>query len=94
MDFKNLHIKGLEDKHKISLLLFLLENGPTMKSVIYENISTNPRMADKIDELAKMGLVTIDWRKFQNNAMIICLTPVGTMIAEKLRDIELLMSKK
>ena len=92
MDFKNLQIKGMEDRHKISILIFLLINGPSMKSTIYENISTNPRMADKIDELAGMGLVTIDQRKFENNATFVSLTPKGEAVAEKLYQIKLLIS--
>jgi predicted transcriptional regulator len=93
MDFKNLRIKGMEDRHKISILIFLLENGPSMKSRIYENISTNPRMADKIDELAEMGLVTIEQRRFENNAMFVSLTPKGTAVAKRLCEIELLISE-
>jgi len=94
MDFKNLHIKGMEDKHKISILIFLLKNGPSMKSKIYENISTNPRMADKINELVEMSLVTVDQRKFENNAMFVDLTPKGTTVAKKLYEIELVISER
>ena len=92
MDFKNLHIKGMEDRHKISILIFLYMNGGSMKSKIYENISTNPRMADKIDELTKMDLLAIDHRRFEKNTTFISLTPKGIVVAKKLYEIELLIS--
>jgi predicted transcriptional regulator len=91
MDFKNLRIKVMEDKHKMSILIFLLKNGASLKTIIYDNVSTNSRMATKIDELANAGLVDIDQRKFENNATHVSLTPLGSAIAQKAYEIELMI---
>lgn len=49
----------LEEKHMISTLLYLYEHGPSRKMDIYENVSKNPRMPDKLEKLEEYGLVNI-----------------------------------
>ena len=44
-------VRIFEEKHMISILLFIYENGPSRKMDIYDNVSKNPRMPDKIEKL-------------------------------------------
>ena len=52
-EMKQYKIKALEEKHILSTILFLGENGVTSKTTLYENVSKNPRMPDKLCELEK-----------------------------------------
>ena len=92
MNLKNSSIKVLEDKHKISILLYLYENGRKKKSDIYKNISTNANMALKLEELANQNLITLDYRRFENNVTYVELTELGKLVAKKLEEIAVFMS--
>ena len=49
--------KLFETKHVLRILVFLHLCGPKSKSDIYRAVSTNPRMAEKLDMMEKHGLV-------------------------------------
>ena len=81
-------IKGLEDKHIISIIMFLYKNGRVKKSEIYRNVSYTATMVGKIDALEDMGLLTQEQKKYENNTIYIELTERGLSVAKKLLDIE------
>ena len=49
-------VTAFEEKHMISMLMFLGANGPSRKIDIYEGVSSNPRMPDKLNHLEEIGL--------------------------------------
>ena len=77
-------IKALEEKHILSTILFLGENGVTSKTTLYENVSKNPRMPDKLCELEKVGLLNVR----SGYPTSIELTSKGKAVYEFLREIE------
>ena len=72
-------IKTLESKHMMGILLFLLENGISSKMDLYNGVSKNPRMPEKLDELAGIGLVTVNT---ENRTGFVDLTEKGKDVAE------------
>ncbi len=76
----------LEEKHSIDILLYLLDEKTALKSTIYRNISTNPRMPEKLDKLADAGLITQSVNRFEKNSATVRLTPRGEEVAELLSD--------
>ena len=81
-------IKCLEDKHIISIIMFLFKNGRVKKSEIYRNVSYTATMVGKVDALEAMGLLTQEQKKYENNTIYIELTERGQSVAKKLLDIE------
>lgn len=92
VDYKNLMIKCLEDRHKISMLIYLWREGRSRKTDIYHSMTPNSNCPRKLSELEKMGLVTFDHRRFENNSTYVELTSLGLSIAKKLMDIENIMN--
>ena len=84
-------IEVLEDKHKITMLLFLLENAPCKKTDIYEG-RPNSNLKEKLDELAEASLIIFEQKKFENNITTVELTKLGRDVAKKLMDIENLLN--
>lgn len=80
-------ITALEEKHMISVLIFLAANGPSRKIDIYDNVSSNPRMPDKLNKLASMGLITQEM-DVVSRSTIVTLTPVGEQVASLLVSID------
>ncbi len=72
----------LEEKHMISTLLYLYEHGPSRKMDIYENVSKNPRMPDKLEKLEEYGLVNIIPDTEGRATVIISLSDKGEKTAE------------
>ncbi len=71
------NFKLFETKHVMRILVFLHLCGPKCKSDIYRAVSTNPRMASKIDLMEQRGLLM---RKVQENGsrkILYDLTPMG-----------------
>ena len=54
-------VTAFEEKHMISMLMFLGANGPSRKIDIYEGVSSNPRMPDKLNHLEEIGLSRWRW---------------------------------
>ena len=77
----NTRITELESKHMICILMFLRRNGPSSKTVVYEGVSKNPRMPEKLKGLVKLGLVTID---DSTSPSRVELTSVGKEVADHL----------
>jgi len=93
MDYKTLMIKRLEDRHKISILIYLLHEGRSKKSEIYSNMPKNSDMASKLTDLQELGLLTLDCRKFENNTTYVELTTLGKSIAKEFQIAEDLMNR-
>jgi len=47
----------LSEKNTVAIIVYLYIFGPTNRTTIYKNVSTNPRMPIKIDRLMESGLV-------------------------------------
>lgn len=88
MDYKNLRTTFLEDKHTISILIYLYLEGRRNKSEIYQDVSKNPNMPSKLNELERLGLITQTTLKHKNNVTYIELTEEGKRYAEMLLMLE------
>ncbi len=71
---------ALEEKHMISVLMYLGANGPSRKIDIYEGVSSNPRMPDKLNHLEEMGLISQEM-DMTTRSTIVSLTPAGEQVA-------------
>ena len=72
----------------ISTLLYLYEHGPSRKMDIYENVSKNPRMPDKIEKLEEYGLVKIAPDTEGKATVVISLSDKGERTAKMLVDLD------
>ena len=77
---KSAEVTVFEEKHMISILTFLGSNGPSRKIDIYEGVSSNPRMPDKLNHLEEIGLIT-QKTDVSSRSTIVSLTPAGEQIA-------------
>lgn len=84
------NISALEEKHILSILLFLLENGVSKRMDIYENITRNPRVPDKLDRLEELGLI-VQRTLYGSRRIDVELTETGVEVAKLLRCISDIM---
>lgn len=77
----NTKISVLESKHLICALMFLRENGTSSKTAIYEGVSKNPRMPEKLRNLESIGLIEIDDSASPTR---VSLTDIGVQVADHL----------
>ena len=82
----------LNEKHSATILMYLLIYGPVLKSTLYHNISTNPRMPLKLLKLQNAGLVSISANRFEKNATTVKLTALRKETAELLFDCACIVS--
>lgn len=80
-------VSAFEEKHMITILTYLLANGPSRKIDIYESVSSNPRMPDKLNLLESMGMVT-QRMDMVSRSTIVTLTPTGAQVADLFDDID------
>ncbi len=73
-------VVAFEEKHMIAMLMYLGANGPSRKIDIYEGVSSNPRMPDKLNHLEELGLVTQEM-DMVTRSTIVTLTPAGEQVA-------------
>ena len=78
-------IDRLDQRHMMSVLLYLLDNGTSIKTDIYNNISRNSNMSQKIDRMVDLGLVTTT---LSVHGVYVDLTFKGSQVAMKLRSVE------
>jgi len=83
-------ILGLEEKHMIAILMFLSVNGDCQKIEIYRNVSSNPRIPDKLDRLEAMGLITQE-HMGGTRAINVALTPKGRKVVRSMVEIDNLL---
>ena len=74
-------IDSLDQRHLMSIILFLHENGPSGKMEIYEAVSKNANMPRRLESLVDMNLLELENSRFH-------LTDVGRNVATRLSDIE------
>ena len=72
----------LDDRHIISLIIFLYENGPSRRIDIYQNVSRISTMPKKFDSLKESGLLDEDDRSN------LFLTDAGMSVARLLLCID------
>ena len=72
-------LRVLENKHCMGILLALMD-GPRTRMDLYDTVSRNPRMPDKISDLVGIGLVSIERRDRRPDS--ISLTGKGMGVAE------------
>ncbi len=77
----------LEERHMVSILLFLMENDGCTKSDLYGATSYSVRMPDKLGRLEAAGLVVQD-RVPGARAVALHLTGSGRAVVRELRRIE------
>ena len=82
-------IDRLDDKHMMAVLLYLLENGQSNRTSIYNSISRNSNMPYKLDRMVDLGLLT---SATSIHGIFMDLTERGRYIAEHLVFIEKALS--
>ena len=80
-------VAALEEKHLVSILMFLAIHGNCKKIEVYENVSSNPRIPEKLDRLESLGLI-IQKDIPGVRSIEIELTAKGRMVAEQLLAID------
>ena len=80
-------VLSFEEKHVISIMLFLSINGECKKIDVYRNVSTNPRIPDKLDRLEALGMITQKMNR-GSRAVVVALTPKGRLVADKLIELD------
>lgn len=78
-------ISKLEERHILSIMLYLRDNDGCKKIELYHDVSTNPRMPIKLNVLEEMGLIRIDQ---ENKRCNIFLTERGKKVADSIAKIE------
>ena len=87
MTTKAVGVTALEEKHMIAVLMYLRTNGPSRKIDIYNAVSTNPRMPDKLNALESLGLVDQEMDVLTRST-VVSLTPSGEHAANMLAAID------
>ncbi len=80
-------VSAFEEKHLISIMQFLSINGQCRKIEIYQNVSSNPRIPEKLDRLEALGLIT-QMSDPNVRSVIIALTAKGRKVADMLSEID------
>lgn len=84
-------VQVLEEKHAISVMIYLSLHDGCRKSDIYRDVSRNPRMPNKLDMLESNGLI-VQEPLGDRNSVRIRLTEVGRIVADALCGIEAAMN--
>ena len=75
----------IDNRHMMSVLLYLLENGQCNRTSIYNSISRNSNMPQRLDRMVDLGLLT---SSASIHGIFMDLTERGRYIAEHLVLIE------
>lgn len=78
-------IDVLDSKHVMAMILFLYENGPSRRVDIYDNISRNANMPEKIETLIGLGLIE---GIVSFSGITFALSESGKAVANRLLSIE------
>lgn len=78
-------LSKLDRKHMLSILVYLKNHRPAIKSDIHANISRNSGMAEKLETLEKMGLIAM-YDSFESRTCYIILTDKGERVAELIEE--------
>ncbi|MCD6461373.1 MAG: hypothetical protein J7L61_01365 [Thermoplasmata archaeon] len=86
-------IEVLDRKYTIRILLFLLEKGETTVSSLTCIVSNYHVLRDTLDDMERVGLVSLTKEYTPRRRFGISLTPLGREVAGMLLDIGERMSK-
>lgn len=78
---KKTTLRMMEGKYVMSILCYINQMAPVVKSDVYNNISRANNMASKIDDLETLGLIRI-YRTAKTNTNVIVMTPKGKKVAD------------
>lgn len=85
-------VQVLEEKHAITVMMYLSMHDGCRKSDIYRDVSRNPRMPDKLDMLESNGLI-VQEPLGDRNSVRISLTEIGRVVADLLCEIDTAMKR-
>ena len=91
MDGRGHPIQVLCDPHVIPMLMFLGQNGPSTKTVIYSSVGRSANMPAKIDRMREAGLVIVDEVGISE---VISLTGLGRSVTDLLAGIDSMMASR
>ena len=80
----------LEEKHMVSIIMYLAENDGCMKTDIYTDVARNSRMPEKLGMLEDAGLIAQKANEFRTVRLE--LTDLGKKVCEELTIIENLLN--
>lgn len=78
---KKTTLRMMEGKYVMSILCYINQMAPVVKSDVYNNISRANNMATKIDDLEELGLIRI-YRTAKTNTNVIVMTAKGKKVAD------------
>ncbi len=76
------------------MILALYKKGPMKKTELYAEIPSSNLNSQKLNDLANVGLVTLNSNRFDNNSTVVELTKLGSTVAINLIAVENLMTGK
>ena len=79
----------LEEKHMVSIIMYLAENDGCLKTDVYSGVARNSRMPEKLGMLEDAGLIVMNKA---GGAVQIHMTEVGREVAGQLRMLESVLS--
>ena len=85
-----LGVADFEEKHMISIMIYLETHSPSRKIELYDAVSTNPRMPDKLNHLERMGMLTQDIDP-ETRSTFVSITPLGSKVAKMFLDVDDMM---
>ena len=80
----------LEEKHMVSIIMYLAENDGCMKTNVYTDVARNSRMPEKLGMLEDAGLIAQKANGFRTVRLE--LTDLGKKVCEELTIIENLLN--
>ena len=78
-----------QERHVISIIMFLSDAGPCRKGDIYEAVSRGTRMPDKLECLQDMGLIDVE--TLHGSTVLIDLTEKGRKVSDLVKQIQALI---
>lgn len=81
------NVATFEERHMISVMTYLMSHGPSRKIDLYQGVSSNPRMPDKLDHLEGMGLISQELNA-STRSTIVSLTEAGKTVANMFIQID------
>jgi len=92
---KRLISHELQNEFSFEVLISLLKNGEQNKQVLYAGISpSTTTLGRRVNELEELGLVKVDKQPLKYNVHFVSLTDKGREVAEKILEIEKILSQQ
>ena len=88
IDMVDYTLKAMDEKHMLSIILYIYSNKGVTKGMIYQNVGMSPRMNVKLDILKDLGLITIEGAVTKH----VALTEKGMRMAELISQMEDILS--